>query len=653
MKNYALKIIFSFLTGLACLWGQTGTAAEKDTNDSRIKSGRTLPDWFDRARLDADLYRYYKTVNRLKYGNPFRISVIGRFSAVNYQLQKFPASNIKGEKSYTYWDNPPYEPNLKIEMETPKLNNLSLAFTYGMNMAFDDSAASRFKVIHNYCFHLGLNLGSTAVYLAIGGPRFEGQTMFSFSSPGGGWGKYPFERDAWDLLDESPQKYKELTAVSDIDKDDRAGGQGIKGIYTEMWNLPGKLHLAAFWGKSDKGEIFWETASSLIYYIVDRKFKHFKAGLGGKHYLINLSNTWENDRNYHNLTAFSEFNLKNDSHFFLEYGHSFAQSAQFPAFNGSALYGEFQQDMEKVAFFDKLRLSSSGFVVSPRFTGPATAVHHTYNYSNYTPVQAVPGSGIAVNLMQSEEYINTAMGVRAGTHLYNNRYGFKGEMQADFKALTMGLRYNFSRTIKKTAARVTFSHNLNHNIWYDFFGVWEPSLNLEHRGDGSDFDLNRYGWKDVTETVSFTNTDPHRHSFDNLRLLLGIDLAVLLPFLQESYFYGFYIQKNMWQQKKISMVLADQYKSLFAGDLAYLFWAQKLFKNFYLLLFGGAERWFSDDTVIPYTLKDKSAGAGFDFRFTPYSSLFLRVRGYSIKRKYTDIPENRGIVSSLEMKVIF
>ncbi len=623
MKNIILQIFFIVI----CVFNiYSGTM--KQTN-KYIKELNGMEEYLNNTVIPD----YWHTIRKQEKSMKISTSFLTRFNFVYFHKIINPV-NITN-KSIFYFHYPSYEPNIKVMLGTALQNNINLSFSFGLNLEFDKEYNANFILANNYIFYMGLNTELGDFYINIGGPEWRKLTPFSYSTPGWNWLVYPFDRNSWDDIYTSYWKYKNLTKMEDVEKNERTeGAAASKGFRIDCWRLPFDLHFLIFWGKLDNSEIFYNKSSYLSYALIERYFEIFRVGTTFKNLHINKENSLSGEGFNENKSLFVEIYPKRIGKFYFEYGNSLLKYNN-NSIKGNAYLIQWQKSIKKIILLKKVGLDFSFYHIEPDFVGEYTGVFHTYN-----PVPDFPLTYYGENPM-------------GPANLNNNRNGINLSTKFESPVFLLSLLYNFSWTIKSTGSSISYPHSLNHSIWYTLYANIEPwCQNLSYYGDGKDHILVRY-WEGASEIVYLKDTEKKKRYYDMFDINLGINISKIIESLQESYFTINFIQNTM--QNKYKFVIAHSSKGtpVFWGNGIYLFIAQRIIEGLYLIGFQGQENWYSEYTTKRVEQKEKSYGIGFDYIFTSNSALFFKVKYYEFQDLTYRENYMRGIKYHFELKSQF
>ncbi len=600
------------------------------TNNKYIKELNDMNKYLDTMLLPD----YWKTIRKQESKKNISISGMSRFNFVYYYMKKNPIG-IRN-RSFFYSHTPSYEPNLKFDIWANPDDKVGLGFSFGFKIGLTEKYTTEFQLANNYILYINLENELGKQFIRIGGPEWRILTPFSFSTPGWYWTIYPFERNSWDNIWMSYWKYKNLTEVADLEKSARGeGAPGAKGFYIDWWQAPFDIHLTGFVGKMDNSTLFYQNSSYEAYFLVEKYLAKFRIGVAYKFHNINPSDKYIEDGFNENRVVYLDVYPFSIGKLYFEYGQSLSKYLNSDLIIGNGYLLDWKKSFADVNIFKKINIGASFYYIEPRFIGEYTGVFHISKKIKDYPLTY---------------YGENNMGAFS---LYNNMEGVNFVTEYSFFNMKLNINYSFSKTLEKTTNVISYSHSLNHSIWYVIYANIEPwCQNFQYYDDGNTHFLNRY-WEGAGETIYLSDVKSYRRYFDYFNINLGINLSGYFKWLKESFIFFTYSQKTMWNSYQFIILANNNYAPIFGGNSSYVFWAQRILNGFYLLMFKGVENWYSTNTVVKVNQNDNSYGIGIDWIFNDNSALFLKFRKYYFTDEIFNENNMDGIKNSIEWKFQF
>ena len=556
---------------------------------------------------------------------PFNFRVLSYFSFTDYRfIDQYNGVGFArvSNRHDSFWSVGSYEPNVKFEIESIWKSGFQIKFSFGVNFLEDDPTSLQFQLANEYFTRLQYSGEWGRIHLDLGGPIWRNWSIMTISGSGGdAFSDNPFERQSWHGIHVPLYLYRDLTERTDAQDLTREGHViGLKGIFADFDVTPWGLYVGGFYGSTDNGGVFFNefnSSSFISLYVLEKKFRSHTFGHIAKLYQVNQESQTEAKQENHVFSGYYGAKDESTGNFYVEYAASVVRGNIIEETLGHSVLTTYENNFSDltIPFIKDLRLILGFYYTGKDFISEYSGVRHTSVVENY---DAPTGDDF-------EE----------GNHLYNNRLGAKASLTYTHKPFLLNLFYRYGRTLEPVGNRVDFTHELNYRAWGFLYG------DFPYAGDNDDEATSlrdhRGGNGESIFLAGFPGANNGHRNFDQLRLTFGFALSHYLPFLRESYFYGYYLQKQVYDEDyNFALVSVNPYGSLIGGDRFYIFWGQRLVSQLYLVSFFGEERFYSDnarngDRVYALIQNEISAGAGLDFVINNYAGAFLRFNWYRFR----------------------
>ncbi len=475
----------------------------------------------------------------------------------------------------------------------------------------------------------------------LGGPRWGTSSAFTFSSTSGDFKRAPFDREPWSGIT-SDYAHVITSEVKTVEQRSE-GSRGIKGILTQMDNLPGELNGKFFFGKFE--DTAWNSYDLIHWGKLERSFfkRSHTFGLAYATYIKNPSNIEEHDIINNTYALIFKGRIFFRYEYYVETAFSTVKIPEYSQINGEAGIVGLSTTYPKVLFLKRVPISLSLFTISPDFYGGCSSVSHAY--------QTIP--------IWDEQSLENPL--PSDSALYNNRWG--GSMKSGFDLLGGKFTYflGHSKNYYATTNVIQFRHDLDNWVWAKLFQQFNENAARAYSTEGMSADYwdtidSQLGnlepeWSSANEKAIILDRKKYKRYYGIFSFNYGYHITKLFPFMKRTYWcFNSYFKST---DNTFNFFPSYTKKNLIWGGLYETFMAWGIFSDFNLIGYYAIETWVSEVVNPLIDQKHVSWGIGGDYIITSGSIIFLRFKKY---KHFDYIREDnyfKGMWMSFEIKTSF